>query len=242
MNAPPPPPASDVWRSQAACVGQDPRLFTDPRPDSDDTRRAVATCRSCVVRQPCLTEALTHPGDTDVGIWGATTAEQRASLRPRHRSGSPNPPAADNFGLYPTLSGDLTDLTGRAVITRLPTAPHHLVLIDDKPSMRTADLAQAWRHIITTLDDYQPAALIPFSLTRHGELHDPTGRITITRLPVAPHLLVVHDGRPVSRHHRLDHARHAALAKQVTADRAAIRDLTLSVTARPPVTQLATRR
>jgi hypothetical protein len=78
------PPHSDHhggWRSAAACTGADPRLFTDPRSGTDDTDRAIATCRRCRVRQPCLAEAL-HQPDDDVGIWGATTGGDRHILRP----------------------------------------------------------------------------------------------------------------------------------------------------------------
>jgi ABC-type histidine transport system ATPase subunit len=44
----------------------------DPRPSSPDTVRALAICRTCTVRQPCLAEALTYPGNADPGIRGKT--------------------------------------------------------------------------------------------------------------------------------------------------------------------------
>lgn len=207
----------DGWRSQARCVGEDPRRFTDPRPGSDDTRHAIATCQSCPVKQPCLDEALTHPTPIDVGIWGGTTPEQRALLR--HRASAPVSGSADPTpaGLFATLDGELTDLTGRALLTRLPTRPHQLLLIDHRPVLRTNDLTDAWRHILTAIGDYQPSALAPLVVTAHGELSDPTGRTLITRLPTAPHLLVVHDDQPVSRHQQLADARQAALQLAHTA-------------------------
>ena len=199
------------WRVHAACVGSDPARFTDPRPDSDDTRLAIATCRGCPVRQPCLTEALTHPAASDVGIWGATTPARRDQLRRRMKpaAADPIPPEA---GLFETLHGELTDLTGRALIVQLPAPPKHLLLIDGHPTLRTDDLEQARNHILERLEDYQPRTLAPYRLTDHGELADPAGRITITRLPTAPHLLIVIDGQPHTRHYRLDHARRDALA------------------------------
>ena len=201
----------DSWRVHAACVGSDPAQFTDPRPESDDTRLAIATCRRCPVRQPCLTEALTHPAASDVGIWGATTPTRRDQLRRRVEpaTADPVPPEA---GLFETLHGELTDLTGRALIVQLPAPPTHLLLIDGHPTLRTDDLGQARNHILERLEDYQPRTLAPYRLTDHGELTDPAGRITITRLPTAPHLLIVIDGQPHARHHRLDHARRDALA------------------------------
>lgn len=208
------------WRLQAACAGDDPRRFTDPRPGTDDTRHAIATCQSCPVRQPCLDEALTHPAASDVGIWGATTPEQRTLLRRPPPAAAAVVASPAPAGLFATLDGDLTDLTGRALTTRLPAAPHQLLLIDGRPVLRTDDLTETWRHIVVTVDDYQPANLAPFVLSEHGELTDPTGRSVITRLPAPPHLLVVHDGQPVSRHHHLDQARQAALARTVTRHRA----------------------
>jgi WhiB family transcriptional regulator, redox-sensing transcriptional regulator len=197
---------SPGWREQAACLGTDPALFTDPQPGTDDTRHALAICGRCPVRTPCLNEALARPANADVGIWGATTEQTRRTLRRK-----PTPPAPPPVeGLFPTLEGDLTDLTGRALITELPTAPRHLLLIDDRPTLRTDHLHEIWHQITTTLPELQPDVLQPFELTPDGDLRDPTGRALITRLPVPPHLLIVIDGRPHSRTDRLDHARHQA--------------------------------
>jgi WhiB family transcriptional regulator, redox-sensing transcriptional regulator len=109
------------WQPAAACADAHPRLFTDPRTDTDDTDRAIAICQGCPVRQPCLTEALHHPDEVDVGIWGATTPEDRRTLRRRRQHpASPRQPTAT---LFPTLHGELTDLTGQALIVTLPTHP-----------------------------------------------------------------------------------------------------------------------
>ncbi|MEU0335404.1 WhiB family transcriptional regulator [Streptomyces sp. NPDC006193] len=72
------------WRGRAACRNEDPELFFpigDTGPAAQQTEKALAVCRSCPVLAPCRTWALTH-GETD-GIWGATTAAERRSLRRR---------------------------------------------------------------------------------------------------------------------------------------------------------------
>ena len=65
------------WMRQAACRGMDAEVFfpsTDQR-----VRAALAVCRRCPVRAPCLAYAL---GDPElVGIWAGTTGEERAALR-----------------------------------------------------------------------------------------------------------------------------------------------------------------
>ena len=210
MTREPPQPQPDDWRVDAACTGQDPRLFTDPRPDSDDTDRALGICHACPVRHPCLNEALTRPASIDVGIWGATTPDERRGLRhPRRR---PAPPPPQLAGLFPTLEGDLADLTGRALVVRLPAPPQILVFIDQQPSLRTHELADAWRHIAASIDELQPQALAPFVLTDDGEITDPARRTLITRLPAPPHLLVLVEGRPHARTSQLSAARHHAAA------------------------------
>jgi len=198
----------DTWRDQAACVGADPRLFTDPRPDTNDTRHAIQHCHACPVRQACLTTALAHHPDADVGIWGGTTPEARRTMR--HR---PTPPAEPEptVGLFDTLQGDLTDLSGRALVITLPVAPSLLLTVDGQPVLRTDQLDQIRRHLATTLEDYQPSRLAPLTFTPSGDLADPTGRIVITRLPTPPHLLVVVDGRPHRRAPDLQHARQDAI-------------------------------
>lgn len=74
-------PPGDSWRHQAACRDRDTRLFTDPRPGTDDVRQALATCNTCSVRKACLAAALRHSAEADVGIWGGTTEQTRHRLR-----------------------------------------------------------------------------------------------------------------------------------------------------------------
>ena len=74
-------PAKERWLARAACRNSDARQFTDPRPGTDDIRKALATCTTCSVRAACLTAALRHPAEADVGIWGGTTEQTRRQIR-----------------------------------------------------------------------------------------------------------------------------------------------------------------
>ena len=195
-----------AWQDDAACIGADPRIFTDPRPDTNDIRQAVAHCRRCPVRQPCLTTALTHHPDADIGIWGGTTPDARKALRLAN-----TPPAPPKIGLHHTLDGDLTDLTGRARIVTLPVPPALLLLVDRRPTLRTDQLDDIRQHLTDTLDDYQADRLAPLIISDDGDLADPHGRITITRLPAPPHLLIADNGTPRARAHTLEQARQQAL-------------------------------
>jgi WhiB family redox-sensing transcriptional regulator len=70
------------WRDLAACRDEDPELFfpigTGPAADAD-AQRAKAVCRSCPVREQCLTFALSSGQDS--GVWGGLTEEERRALR-----------------------------------------------------------------------------------------------------------------------------------------------------------------
>ena len=203
-----PDAAEQAWRDQAACIGADPRIFTEPRPDTDDTRHAIRICASCPVRQPCLDTALAHDREADIGVWGGTTARVRQGMRRNANPPSPTPPM---IGLHHTLDGELTDLTGRARIIQLPVTPQLLLLLDHTPTLRTDSLDQIRHHLTTHLDDYQPDRLAPLTIAANGDLTDPNGSVTITRLPTPPHLLITEHGHPHTRTDTLDHARHHAL-------------------------------
>ena len=71
----------EVWRADALCAQTDPEAFFPEKGGS--TREAKAVCRSCPVISECLEWALTH--DQRYGIWGGTSANERAALR---RSGA----------------------------------------------------------------------------------------------------------------------------------------------------------
>jgi WhiB family redox-sensing transcriptional regulator len=83
-----PEPLGD-WRVEAACRRTDPDLFFPvgtTGPALVQIEAAKAVCRSCPVQAPCLEFALTT--NQDSGIWGATSEEERRSLR-RLRRGRP---------------------------------------------------------------------------------------------------------------------------------------------------------
>ncbi len=74
---------SGDWRQQAVCGGLG-HLFFGPdieTPEARDVReaRAIAVCRPCPVRQPCLDHALSRPEQH--GVAGGVGEEQRKAMR-----------------------------------------------------------------------------------------------------------------------------------------------------------------
>jgi WhiB family redox-sensing transcriptional regulator len=69
-----------TWMTDAACTDASPDLFFPPegRAGLPVAQRALATCRTCPVRQRCLDTALAE-GHRE-GIWGGTTPVQRSEL------------------------------------------------------------------------------------------------------------------------------------------------------------------
>ncbi|MDP9023165.1 MAG: WhiB family transcriptional regulator [Actinomycetota bacterium] len=70
------------WRTQAACMDQDPELFfpvgtTGPAVDQAATAKQV--CARCEVREPCLEFALST--NQDAGVWGGLTEEERRTVK-----------------------------------------------------------------------------------------------------------------------------------------------------------------
>lgn len=73
---------SEDWVRYGECRRYDPELFfpvSSVGPGGSDAELAKAICRSCPVRQECLTWAL-RAGEAD-GVWGGTTPEDRRYLR-----------------------------------------------------------------------------------------------------------------------------------------------------------------
>ncbi len=70
------------WRDHAACRGQQTALFFPPPGGGAGvvSAEAVALCRSCPVRSQCLDYAM---ATQSVGIWAATTDEDRRRLHRR---------------------------------------------------------------------------------------------------------------------------------------------------------------
>jgi WhiB family redox-sensing transcriptional regulator len=81
-------PAPDPsWAASGACRRHDPDLwFADA--DTKPGKQAVAICRTCPVRVPCLAYALSVPGLD--GIWAGTTPNKRTRLR--NQTPKPLPP------------------------------------------------------------------------------------------------------------------------------------------------------
>lgn len=62
--------------AEAACEGMDPDLFYAE--GAAAVARAKGVCGACPVRDRCLEWALTRE---EFGVWGGTTARERAAMR-----------------------------------------------------------------------------------------------------------------------------------------------------------------
>lgn len=74
------------WMERAACIDMPLDVFF-PGPGrlgAADTRKAVAICRQCPVRQACLDYALEHPDMA--GVWGGTSHRERNRI---HKGATP---------------------------------------------------------------------------------------------------------------------------------------------------------
>jgi WhiB family redox-sensing transcriptional regulator len=74
------------WMESAACIDMPLDMFV-PGPGrlgAADTRKAVAICRQCPVRQACLDYALEHPDMA--GVWGGTSHRERNRI---HKGATP---------------------------------------------------------------------------------------------------------------------------------------------------------
>jgi WhiB family redox-sensing transcriptional regulator len=71
-------PVRANWRDLAVCTQMDPEVFFPTR-DADLTRAAKAVCHRCSVRDECLATAVADASLS--GIWGGTSAEERARMR-----------------------------------------------------------------------------------------------------------------------------------------------------------------
>lgn len=70
------------WYDDAACAGLWPELFFPDgrgREAGQAIKEAVAICKTCPVRDACLTYALEAEWITE-GIWGGTTENERRKL------------------------------------------------------------------------------------------------------------------------------------------------------------------
>ncbi len=165
MTGQPPNGTLRSWMSDAACRGDDPSGFLEEG-THEQTRAALATCDGCTVRQHCLQLALAQPTQSDLGIWGGTTAEERRQLRrgrenTRTHAAAPTSngrpvqlgPPAPELPLRLDQWGVHHDDSGRIQVCELERAPRRMVLIDGRPIARTRTLADArraaWRALHT---------------------------------------------------------------------------------------------
>ena len=68
--------------TNAACLGHpNPDLWFPVSSDPRAAAGAITICKRCPIKDDCLEEHLAEP----FGIWGATTEDDRATLRRRQR-------------------------------------------------------------------------------------------------------------------------------------------------------------
>jgi WhiB family redox-sensing transcriptional regulator len=85
-----PGPHADFWdwQMQAACRGEDPRLFFHPegeRGEARETRQAAAklVCGACPVVAECRSHALAVR--EPYGVWGGLSEDEREAIYRRRR-------------------------------------------------------------------------------------------------------------------------------------------------------------
>jgi len=74
------------WRAAASCLNADPDLFfpiSSTGRSLSQIRQAKAICAGCQVIKECL--AFAQANEPISGIWGGTTAAERASTRRREQ-------------------------------------------------------------------------------------------------------------------------------------------------------------
>ncbi len=66
------------WRTRAACLHNDPWLFSPDRVAGPTVDQAKRICADCPVRARCLDWALSH--GARLGVWGGRTAAERHAM------------------------------------------------------------------------------------------------------------------------------------------------------------------
>lgn len=104
-----PPPTEDAWSWQkhGKCLGHPVEVFfPDDRPASLRRREEVAAkiiCRQCPVLEECRDHALRTPEQH--GVWGAMTANERATeLLRRRQTSTPRPFTRTSRAVDPRVS------------------------------------------------------------------------------------------------------------------------------------------
>ncbi len=70
------------WRDLALCAQVDLGMFYPRKGQSPGPAKKI--CRGCEVRAECLAFALEH--DEQFGVWGATSAHERRTMKRRQRA------------------------------------------------------------------------------------------------------------------------------------------------------------
>ncbi len=68
-----------TWRERARCAEVDPEIFFPEQ--GSNSRAALRICAQCDVRPECLGFALRFQAVETQGVWGGTTAADRARVR-----------------------------------------------------------------------------------------------------------------------------------------------------------------
>lgn len=64
---------------EALCKHADPEAWFNDKPNSQETKLAIKICGDCKHEVDCASYAIVNPDI--VGIWGATTYQQRMKIR-----------------------------------------------------------------------------------------------------------------------------------------------------------------
>ena len=67
------------WMAHASCRNQSEKMFPRWHKDISYIPEARALCRSCPVKEPCLTYALEFPPSDMHGVWAGKTPRQLAA-------------------------------------------------------------------------------------------------------------------------------------------------------------------
>jgi WhiB family redox-sensing transcriptional regulator len=69
-----------AWRERAACAGKQDLFFSDHM--GSLVKKAKAICEQCQVLEECRAYALSN---TEYGVWGGMTANERRKYLRKHR-------------------------------------------------------------------------------------------------------------------------------------------------------------
>lgn len=154
--------------TRAACRGQSTELFYPGVHDDPGPARRV--CRGCAIMTGCLEWALAF--GEEWGIWGGTTAQQRAAIHRRRQAQSPQPMALGELERGRLLTLVAGYLNNRPVVaftaTELATGLHRDVQDVTGAVLSLVATGQA-RLVATRPQRYRAAGEVPARLG-HGRL------------------------------------------------------------------------